>query len=150
VGARAGKLVVLDKVEGTGLLRAAPSVGTEVPVETTASGRLYLGIEPDALRDAAQRAGKAARRAMELAVERGYDLNRGEWIAGLSVVAAPVCATGRMHGTIACAAAEAQLDEARLAEAIRRTRAVADRVSRALDGRKTETRAVARESEEAP
>ena len=33
VGARAGKLVVLDKVEGTGLLRAAPSVGAEVPVE---------------------------------------------------------------------------------------------------------------------
>lgn len=150
VGARAGKLVVLDKVEGTGLLRAAPSVGTEVPVETTASGRLYLGIEPDALRESAQRMDKAARRAVETAVARGYDLNRGEWIAGLSVVAAPVLAGGRLHGTVACAAAEAQLDEARLGEAIRRTRGVADRVSRGLDGRRAEARGVARESEGTP
>ena len=150
VGARAGKLVVLDKVEGTGLLRAAPSVGAEVPVETTATGRLYLGLAPGALREAAQRTSKAVRDAVELAVERGYDVNRGEWITGLSVVAAPVCAGGRMHGTIACAAAEAQLDDARLAEAIRRTRAVAERVSRSLNGTKAEARALARESEEAP
>lgn len=150
VGARAGKLVVLDKVEGTGLMRAAPSVGTEVPVETTASGRLYLGIAPEALRESSQRLAKASRRAVELAVERGYDLNRGEWIAGLSVVAAPVLAGGHLYGTVACAAVEAQLDEARLAEAVRRTRAVADRVSRGLDGRRADTRGVARESEEAP
>ncbi len=37
IGARAGKLVVLDKVEGTGFLRAAPSVGTEVPIEVWAA-----------------------------------------------------------------------------------------------------------------
>jgi DNA-binding IclR family transcriptional regulator len=148
VGARAGRLVVLDKVEGTGLMRAAPSVGTEVPVDVTASGRLYLGIDPDALRESAQRIDKATRRAIEAAVARGYDLNRGEWIAGLSVVAAPVLAGGRLHGTVACAAVEAQLDEARLAEAIRRTRGVAERVSRGLDGRRSETRGVAREQNE--
>ncbi len=145
VGARAGKLVVLDKVEGTGLLRVAPSVGAEVPVETSATGRLYLGFAPGALRETPERCSRAVRRAVELAVERGYDLNRGEWIAGLSVVAAPVCAGGRMHGTVACAAAESQLDEARLAEAIRRTRAAAERVSRALDGRKADARVGARE-----
>ena len=38
VKARAGRLVVLSKVEGTGMLRVAPDVGSEVPVEVTASG----------------------------------------------------------------------------------------------------------------
>jgi IclR family acetate operon transcriptional repressor len=144
VGARAGKLVVLDKVEGTGMLRAAPSVGTEVPVELTASGRLFLGLEPDALREASG-ANKTERRAIQAAVARGYDLNQGEWIAGLSVVAAPVRARGRLYGTVACAAVAAQLDEARLQEAIRRTCAVAERVARALEGRRVEGR-----REEAP
>ena len=151
VSARAGKLVVLDKVEGTGLLRAAPSVGSEVPVEETASGRLYLGIAPDALRDSAQRLAKLPRGVVEAAVARGYELNRGEWISGMSVIAAPVLAAGRMHGTIACAAAAAQLNDARLREAIRRTRAVAERVSRALDGHKSDkvnARGSAREQNE--
>jgi DNA-binding IclR family transcriptional regulator len=138
VAARAGRLVVLDKVEGTGLLRAAPGVGSEVPVEVTASGRLYLGLDPDALRESARALTKATRRAVQEAVARGYDLNRGEWIAGMSVVAAPVSSHGRLHGTVACAAVEAQLDPPRLAEAVRRTRAAAERVSRALGGRRVD------------
>jgi IclR family acetate operon transcriptional repressor len=163
VGARAGRLVVLDKVEGTGLLRAAPSVGTEVPVEVTASGRLYLGLEPAALRESERpsvsaqapspeggtlRPSRMARSAVQQAAARGYDLNRSEWIAGLAVVAAPVSANGRLYGTVACAAADAQLDEARLAEAIRQTCAVAERVSRLLDGRSSEARGAARDEHE--
>ena len=35
VVARAGELVVLDKAEGTGFLRAAPQVGSRVPVHAT-------------------------------------------------------------------------------------------------------------------
>jgi DNA-binding IclR family transcriptional regulator len=136
VGARAGRLVVLDKVEGTGLLRAAPSVGAEVPVELTASGRLFLGLEPSALREQATR--KLTRRTVQEAVARGYDLNLGDWIAGLSVVAAPVRARGRLFGTVACAAVAAQLEGARLQEAIRRTCAVAERVARSLEGRREE------------
>lgn len=133
VGARAGKLVVLDKVEGTGFLRAAPSVGTEVPIELTASGRLYLGLDPSALREAKNL--KVSRKAIQKAVEQGYDENRGEWLAGLSVVAAPVSARGRLWGTVACAAIDAQVDDARWEEAIRRTCAVAERLTRALEGR---------------
>jgi DNA-binding IclR family transcriptional regulator len=137
VGARAGKLVVLDKAEGTGLLRAAPSVGAEVPVELTASGRLFLGLEPGALKDV--RSLNVSQRAIQKAVARGYDVNRGEWLAGLSVVAAPVSARGRLYGTVACAGIDAQLDEARWEEAIRRTCAVAERVTRSLEGRKEDT-----------
>lgn len=138
VGARAGKLFVLDKVEGAGFLRAAPSVGAEVPVATTGSGRLYLGLEPGLLREAYRALGKNCQRAVQQAVRRGYDLNRSEWILGLSVVAAPILVRGRLQGTVACAAADAQLDEERLSEAIRHTLAVAERVSRDLVGQREE------------
>jgi IclR family acetate operon transcriptional repressor len=138
VGARAGHLYVLDKVEGTGLLRAAPHVGAEVPVDTTASGRLFLGLAPALLGDAAA-AGRVAPAAIARAVRQGYDLNQGEWIAGLTVVAAPVLARARLFGTVACAGAASQLSGARLAEAIERAKRVASRVESALGGRGEET-----------
>lgn len=40
VVARAGKLVVLEKAEGNGFLRAAPRLGAGVPVHVTAVGKL--------------------------------------------------------------------------------------------------------------
>ncbi len=49
VKARGGRLLVLSKVEGTGMLRVAPDVGSEVPVEVTASGRLYMAFAPELL-----------------------------------------------------------------------------------------------------
>jgi len=137
VGARAGRLVVLDKVEGTGLLRAAPTVGTEVPVDLTASGRLFLGLAPGALSDGA-RAKRVSKRAIERAVERGYDLNEGEWIDGLLVIAAPVLVNGRLFGTVACAGAITQLGGERRDEAIQRTRKLAERITRALGARRRE------------
>lgn len=131
VGARGGKLVVLDKVEGTGVLRAAPSVGSEVPVGSTASGRLYLGLEPDLLAVPVETQRKL-RQAAARAVARGFDLNQGEWITGLTVVAAPVRANGRMFGTVACAGADSQLRAERLDQAVQWTKQVATRVTRAL------------------
>lgn len=38
VGARGGRLLVLDKAEGSGFLRASPQVGSSVPVHATAVG----------------------------------------------------------------------------------------------------------------
>ena len=49
VAARAGRLVVLDKAEGTGFLRAAPRVGSSVPVHATAVGKLFLAFGGDAI-----------------------------------------------------------------------------------------------------
>jgi len=137
VGARAGRLVVLDKVDGTGLLRAAPSIGAEVPVELTASGRLYLGLAPELLLETERRA-KVSKRAVERAVERGYDVNEGEWIAGMVVVAAPVLALGRLFGTVACAGVATQLAGERRDEAIQRTRKIAARIARGIAGRREE------------
>jgi IclR family acetate operon transcriptional repressor len=137
VGARAGRLFVLDKVEGTGLLRVAPSVGVEVPVDTTASGRLYLGLAPGVLRDSAE-VRRVTKRAIERAVAQGHDLNQGEWIAGLNVVAVPVVALSRMYGTVACGGAVSQLSGARLDEAVRRAKRVATRIVSALEGRREE------------
>ena len=37
--ARAGAVVVLDKAEGTGFLRAAPRIGSTVPLHATAVGK---------------------------------------------------------------------------------------------------------------
>jgi DNA-binding IclR family transcriptional regulator len=136
VGARAGRLFVLDKVEGSGLLRAAPNIGSEVPVETTASGRLYLGLSPATLGSDA--GARVPRIAVERAVTQGYDLNQGEWIAGLTVVAAPVVALGRMFGTVACGGAASQLSGARLEEAVHRTRDVTARIVRVLSGQRSE------------
>jgi DNA-binding IclR family transcriptional regulator len=150
VGARAGRLFVLDKVEGTGLLRAAPSVGAEVPVDVTASGRLYLGLAPQLLRDSAE-ARRVSRRAIERALGEGHDLNQGEWITGLTVVAVPVVAQARMFGTVACGGAASQLGGARLEEAVRRTKRVSARIVGALEGRRVDARGSAREQgEEAP
>lgn len=138
VGARAGRLFVLDKVEGSGLLRAAPNVGSEVPVESTASGRLYLGLSPATL--ASDAGARVEKSAVEQAVAQGYDLNQGEWIAGLTVVAAPVVALGRMFGTVACGGSASQLSGARLEEAVRRTRDVTARIVRVLSGQRVDAR----------
>ena len=131
VAARGGKLVVLEKVEGTGMLRAAPEVGGEVPVPTTATGRLFLALAPELLSPSAQPT-RSLRAAVARARARGFDLNQGEWIFGLTVVAAPVHTGRRMFGTVACAGADSQLRGERLQQAIDRTKQAAARIMRAL------------------
>ncbi len=44
--ARGGKLEVALVAEGSGFLRAMPTVGGRVPVHASASGRLYLAFDP--------------------------------------------------------------------------------------------------------
>ena len=123
VVARARGLVVLDKAEGTGFLRAAPRVGTRVPVHATAAGKLYLAFDPGVL-DPVELGGKAEAftkqtlvRAEDLASavaetrSRGWASNRDEWIQGLSVFAAPVRRKGAMLAAVALAAASARLEE---------------------------------------
>jgi IclR family KDG regulon transcriptional repressor len=125
VVARGGELIVLDKVEGTGFLRAAPQVGSSVPLHATAVGKLYLAFDPDALAQRAD-ASTAALEAytprtlttaadLEAAVERarecGWASNRDEWIPGLSVIAAPVLAAGRLQGSVALAMPSARWEE---------------------------------------
>jgi len=134
VKARAGRLVVLSKVEGTGMLRVAPDVGSEVPVEVTASGRLYMAFAPQLL---AGNPGttRVSAAAVKRARARGYDVNEAEWLPGLSVVAAPILSNGELLGCVTCAGPAVRLDAARLKIAISATCGVAGRVSRSLQGR---------------
>ncbi len=105
VAARGGKLTVLDKVEGTGFLRAAPRVGVAVPPRLTAVGKLYLAHSPEALAkdEALEMESERLETDLALVRRRGYAENLGEWIEGLAVFAAPVFVHGRMVGAIATA-----------------------------------------------
>ena len=135
VKARGGRLVVLSKVEGTGMLRVAPDVGAEVPVEVTASGRLYAALAPQLL---AGNPGlsRVSAAAVKRARTRGYDVNEAEWLPGLTVVAAPITLHGELLGCVTCAGPAVRLNGARLKVAIEATCGVAERVSRSLQGRK--------------
>ncbi len=137
VKARAGRLVVLSKVEGTGMLRVAPDVGTEVPVAVTASGRLYLALAPHLLAGSPSARGVSAA-ALKRARTLGYDVNEGAWIPGLTVVAAPILAHGELVSCVTCAGPAARLGGARLRDAIRITCGVAARVSESMSGSRSE------------
>lgn len=113
VAARAGRLVVLDKVEGTGVLRAAPTVGSTLPVHATAAGKLYLAHAPDqveapseSLPSFTSRTSNTARkleREVSQAKRLGYALNREEWVPGLCVAGAPIMDAGPLRGVIVAA-----------------------------------------------
>jgi DNA-binding IclR family transcriptional regulator len=148
VGARAGRLHVLDKAEGTGFLRAAPRVGETVPIHATGAGRIFLAFAPQrvelpsgALTRFTERT-LASRRALEQAVaevrKRGYAENRDEWIPGLSVVSAPIFARDELRGVVAVAASTARMDELGVDPVARRTRAAAARIGERLSGAREE------------
>lgn len=147
VVARAGELMVLDKAEGTGFLRASPQVGSRVPVHATAAGKLYLAFAPEQLSAESVPEGgevlpsftrrtRVDRVSLENEVRRsrsrGWASNRDEWIAGLSVIAAPVLRRGRVAGVVALGAASANFDALggeHLSERIAMTaRTIADRL----------------------
>ena len=117
VAARAGQIIVLDKSEGEGFLRAAPRVGSTVPIHATAVGKLYLAFGDGSVKASTEPLERFSdetitdRAALDDAVarvaERGFAENSDEWILGLSVVAAPVISTapvGRMLAALAVAA----------------------------------------------
>jgi IclR family transcriptional regulator, acetate operon repressor len=131
VKARAGRLVVLSKVEGTGMLRVAPDVGAEVPVDVTASGRLYMGLAPQLLAGNPS-ARRVSAELVARAVDRGYDVNDSEWLPGLTVVAAPVFLNQELQGCVTCAGPAVRLHGTGLKKAISVTCGVAARVSRSL------------------
>jgi DNA-binding IclR family transcriptional regulator len=94
VKARAGRLVVLSKVEGTGMLRVAPDVGGEVPVDVTASGRLYMAFAPQLLEG-----NPGAPRVSAAAVKRARTSTRPSGYRGSPWSPRPSCST------VSCSAA---------------------------------------------
>ena len=120
VGLRHGQLRVLDKVEGSGFLRAAPSVGDVVPSDVTAVGKLYriFGRSGAAAAVAPPSESNATRPEIEEVeiLRRGYAVNRDAWIDGLSVLGVPIWQPGiiaserRMVAALALASASAHFD----------------------------------------
>jgi DNA-binding IclR family transcriptional regulator len=144
VADRAGRLVVLDKAEGSGFLRAAPQVGSQVPPHATAAGTLYCAHAPERLvedvaplerfteRTRTSRADRA--RAVREARERGWAENREEWIPGLSVVAAPILVSGALRGVVALAAATPRMQQIGAEPAAGAVREAAEEVAQRLQG----------------
>ncbi len=141
VAARAGKLVVLDKAEGGGFLRASPHVGSEVPLHATAVGKLFLAFGDASAPGRLERftENTPTRRAdLDAAVARaqrdGFAHSREEWIAGLSVIAAPVRVRGRMLGALAVGASTPRLEAGDLSAITQSVRDAADRIAAKLEG----------------
>jgi DNA-binding IclR family transcriptional regulator len=141
--ARGGRITVLEKAEGRGFLRAAPQVGSEVPIHATAVGKLQLAfapdeVTPDAPLEPFTPATPVTRERLEREVERarlrGYAENRDEWIPGLAVVAAPVLLAGRLVAAVAIALPSARLRELAAEALARRAVAAAGRVAARLSG----------------
>ena len=133
-GARGGRLVVLDKAEGTGFLRAAPRIGSEVPVHATAVGKLHRVFDPESIALPTNRLERFTprtrvrrgdfERELERVRRRGWAENREEWIAGLAVVAAPIHRENGLAAALALAAPAVRLSPSRRS-------ALAERVCRA-------------------
>ena len=143
VAARGGRLRVLDKVEGPGVLRASPPLGSVVPVHATATGKLYLAHAPRALRLPQPRArftdhtlldDAALAADVELARRRGYAHNHQEWIEGLSVLAAPILIDRSLHGAVCVALPVARLSQLGEAHVAARLLAASARIWTRLQG----------------
>ncbi len=141
--ARGGRIVVIDKVEAPGFLRASPRIGEEVPVHATAVGRLQLAFAPGSVelaRGRLQRFTPSTRvdpgsvaAAVARARNDGWAVNREEWTPGLVVVAAPVLVGERLIATLALGAPSARLGAEResrvAARLIRAARAIGLRLA---------------------
>jgi DNA-binding IclR family transcriptional regulator len=145
--ARAGAIVVLDKVEGSGFLRASPQIGSTVPPHATAVGKLYLTYAPESVPigeapleafTSSTRTSPASLAAeLERVRRQGYAENRDEWIPGLSAVAAPVVVAGRMVAALAVATASPRLETLRSAAVAVRIVEAARRIGERMEGGET-------------
>jgi DNA-binding IclR family transcriptional regulator len=142
VAARAGKLLVIEKAEGNGVLRVSPAIGSEVPARATAVGKLYLAHGPELLaREEPTRFtehtivdSRRLAREVEHARRRGYALNRQEWIEGLGVVAAPILAGGTIKGAVCTAMSSNRLGLMDVGEVAERVIGAAARIASRMEG----------------
>jgi len=147
-GARGSRVVVLDKAEGTGFLRAAPEVGSRIPAHATAVGRLFLahgaeGVDPgpepwETFSPTTPRTRAVLEPELARIRQQGFAENRGGWIAGLWVLAAPVFFRGELVASVAAAAPETRRQSLVPGIAEAQVGAAARRIERRLEGRDEE------------
>ncbi len=144
-GVRGGRVVVLDKVEGTGFLRASPRIGAPLPAHATAAGKLVLAFAPGSLETEAAELGSAftartcttpeqLQRELEAVRARGWAGNDEEWLPGLRGVAAPVFVGTRLLGALAVASPAPRMEQLGQAGLARRMVRCAAEVSQRLEG----------------
>jgi DNA-binding IclR family transcriptional regulator len=138
--ARGGRILVLDKEEGSGFLRASPRIGAEIPAHATAIGKVWLAFAPERVESVRQeaftprtRTGPALERDLARVRARGWAENRDEWIVGLTGIAAPIVVDGVLAATLAISGASARMREPRRLAA--RVVAAARDVANRLEGR---------------
>ena len=144
VAAHAGQLMVLDKAEGNGFLRAAPQLGSIVPVHATAVGKLYLAFDPQAVQldtnafTAYTPVTVCHAAALDIAVaqarEQGWASNLDEWQTGLSVLAAPVFCAQRLVATVALALATPRLESLGIDQLVTEVISAAAQIQSRLEG----------------
>jgi DNA-binding IclR family transcriptional regulator len=80
----------------------------------------------------------ASRASLDAALDevrrQGFAENRDEWIAGLSVVAAPIFVRGTIRGALAVAVPSPRLDELGATRVAHQAQAAAARIGAALEG----------------
>lgn len=143
--ARAGRLLVIDKEEGSGFLRASPRIGAEVPLHATAVGKVYLALAPDLVAlpagpleafTARTRTSRAAlARELERVSARGYAENREEWIPELCGVAAPIRVGDRITAVLAISGPSSRFAPAESERLAREVVLAAQRIEARLEGR---------------
>jgi len=142
--ARGGRLLVLDKCEGPGFLRASPRVGSELPVHATAIGKIYLAFGPEQLSQAPVLEDYTERTVTDPAAlaaqvdtvrARGWSESREEWIPGLTGIAAPVLVKYKLVGALAVSGPAARLGEATLSETVEQITDAAAQIGARLAGR---------------
>jgi len=121
VVARAGRLTIAAKVEGSGFIRATPRVGATMPTHATAVGKLYLAFAPDQVATAEDHlepftpatitTEAALKRELQRVRKRGWAMNDGEWLRGLSVAAAPIRNSTALLGGIVLATTTPRMEE---------------------------------------
>jgi DNA-binding IclR family transcriptional regulator len=143
VVARGGTLLVLDKAEGTGLLRVSPRVGSAVPVHASAVGKLYLAhapelvaLEPKLTRFTARTivSPRKLARQVQQARAAGYAESHGEWLDALAVTAAPVLRKGSMLGAVCTALPSARTPRLERREVVQQVMQAAAQASARLGG----------------
>lgn len=143
VVARAGQLTVLEKAEGNGFLRAAPQLGSRVPVHATAAGKLYLAHAPELVEPgeftrytgATVRGRKALEAEVAAVRARGWATNIEEWQPGLAVAAAPIMLNGALQGVVALAMVAARFEHIGTLAIARRVVHAAEGIALRIEGR---------------
>jgi DNA-binding IclR family transcriptional regulator len=143
---RGDQLIVVHKLEGSGFLRASPSVGSVVPVHATAVGRVFLAFSSDlsvatpleAYTRTTPKSASRLERLVEQTRQERWALSVDEWHEGLAAIAAPVFSGERLIAAVAVACSSARLRQLGERQLIQAVVNVSKALSRAISG----TRAV--------